>query len=350
MRLFWLILLIPSVLFSQPRVAVYDGFRVWDDGLTATLAFLDHIEVDADRISAAEINDGEWVDDYDAIWFPGGYAWYYTRHIRNNGQEAIRQFVNDGGVYVGVCAGAFFAADIIVWEGDTINYPLDLFDGTAIGPLEDIAEWPNHTMTELNLNEDHSSEPDIENAGYQLYYGGPYLERGDTAIESLAKYSETGLCCALTSNYGDGKLLLIATHPEIEEDDDRDNNNFGDDLDDDGSDWDWLAIVVNWLLPNEDEENVADTTILLPTGLDMLIYPNPFNANANLQISVLNSGFFTFGLYDLTGKQVQPIWNGELISGNHTLSIDGSGLSTGNYYIQEITSQGSLTKSIILLK
>jgi len=98
--------------------------------------------------------------------------------------------------------------------------------------------------------------------------------------------------------------------------------------------------------------SVDDNQIeILPTSFHISsVYPNPFNAVTNLKVEVAKSGFISFYLHDVTGKQVQPIWNGELTSGNHTFSVDGSRLSAGNYIVHGVNSQGNVTRNIVLLK
>jgi hypothetical protein len=44
-----------------------------------------------------------------------------------------------------------------------------------------------------------------------------------------------------------GRVFLVGTHPEIDEDSDRDEVAFGNDLDDEGSDWDLMQKAILWL-------------------------------------------------------------------------------------------------------
>jgi hypothetical protein len=48
--------------------------------------------------------------------------------------------------------------------------------------------------------------------------------------------------------YGLGRVFLVATHPEIEEDSNRDGVDFADELDDQGSDWELMREVILWSL------------------------------------------------------------------------------------------------------
>ena len=47
---------------------------------------------------------------------------------------------------------------------------------------------------------------------------------------------------------GGCRLPLVGTHPEVEEDSERDGVAFGDELDDEGSDWELMEKAVLWCL------------------------------------------------------------------------------------------------------
>ena len=76
--------------------------------------------------------------EFDVIVFPGGYAYGYKTGLDGHEQK-IRDFILAGGSYFGICAGGFYAAGTIWWEGRSYPYPLDIYSGEATGPLDDIA-------------------------------------------------------------------------------------------------------------------------------------------------------------------------------------------------------------------
>jgi len=151
--------------------------------------------------------------NFKVVAFPGGYAYGYQLGLDGHEQK-VRNFVSNGGSYYGVCAGAFYAADSIVWEGESYNYPLDLFSGTDTGPLSDIAGWPNYSLTTTDINDSV-----VGNLGnqYQMYYGGGY-KSNVSGTYTVATYSYSGQYSgtrnAIRFAYGDGRVLLIGTHPE----------------------------------------------------------------------------------------------------------------------------------------
>ncbi len=58
-------------------------------------------------------------------------------------------------------------------------------------------------------------------------------------------------------------------------------------------------------------------------------YPNPFNEETQIMLQNPRAGFFSIAVYDLLGRQVAVLFQGELSSGNHSFVWDGKD-SNGN--------------------
>ena len=238
---------------ARAQIAIYNdgGLGVWQDGLVALEQFLQWKGISYQEVDAQFINDNHLTDQFDAICFPGGYAYYYKLAINDSGLAHIRELVASGGGYLGICAGAYFACDSIVWEEDgLLDYPLDLFDGVAIGAIDTIAPWDNYTMTRLNLNPANPINQYEPNYQIMLYYGGPYFVAHENfSFDTIGTWDAYfDLPGAINFAYGSGRVLFLGPHPEIEEDDARDSTTFAQELDDAGSDWPFLWSAIDWLL------------------------------------------------------------------------------------------------------
>jgi len=100
--------------------------------------------------------------------------------------------------------GRFYAADTIVWQGTTYNYPLNLYSGQDIGPLDDIIAYPNYTLTAITFVDTTFGSGTLQ----QLYYGGGYhtLVSGATNVGKLT-YGGTynNQSAVVRFNYGSGQ-------------------------------------------------------------------------------------------------------------------------------------------------
>ena len=185
-----------------------------------------------------------------ALYVPGGWAWPYVQMIAPEGKRAIRDFVRGGGSYIGVCAGSYFAADVIRWQDRIVEYDLDLFAGTASGPIDAIQPWKSWRMTYLDLDARHPINAG-ETEQQALYWGGPaYRPHAGHDVTVLARYRATGEAAAITSAFGLGQVLLMGCHLEIGWDETR--KAF--DLEGaHGARWDWLERAVRWAILQTEE-------------------------------------------------------------------------------------------------
>lgn len=79
-------------------------------------------------------------------------------------------------------------------------------------------------------------------------------------------------------------------------------------------------------------------------------YPNPFNPETSINFSVPKSGFVSLKIFDLLGKEVATIVNGELASGNYIRVFNANELPSG-VYIYRLEAEGtSISRKMNLLK
>ncbi|MEW5986267.1 MAG: BPL-N domain-containing protein [Chloroflexota bacterium] len=195
---------------------------------------------------------------FDVIIFPGGYAPGYITQLTGHEQK-IRDFVSASGGYVGISAGTFYAADDIGWYGQFYPYPLNLFLGEVMGPLDDIAPWPGWALTPLHINDPDFGDFTLDG----LYWGEGYLElppAGQQQVDTVATFAYGGQYAGLPGmvkhSYGSGRVIQPNMHLEVEEGSTNDwvyfdNFQYGsnDPQVDPESDWPFLSEVWNWARP-----------------------------------------------------------------------------------------------------
>lgn len=99
-------------------------------------------------ISPRELGKTKKIDESTiAFILPGiiGEDSTYHHDIGRKGNKKITGYVEDGGVFMGICAGAYYAARQIIYEPPWRTAPktrkpgLDFFNGIAKGPLNNLA-------------------------------------------------------------------------------------------------------------------------------------------------------------------------------------------------------------------
>ena len=79
-------------------------------------------------------------------------------------------------------------------------------------------------------------------------------------------------------------------------------------------------------------------------------YPNPFNPATMIEFNLDHTQNVTLGVYDLTGRQVALLVNGQKTAGTYHVMFDGSRLTSGLYLYRLRTADQILTRKMMLLK
>jgi hypothetical protein len=79
-------------------------------------------------------------------------------------------------------------------------------------------------------------------------------------------------------------------------------------------------------------------------------YPNPFNPATIISYTLLKSGRVRLAVYDLLGREVAVLVDGDESAGSHQLTFSRPGLSSGIYFYRLETSRQAITKKMLLLK
>jgi glutamine amidotransferase-like uncharacterized protein len=229
-------------------VALYQDVGVWSSSVTAAERMFQWMGYRVKRVDADAVNR-LGLEPYKVFCVPGGDMYEYSRSLTSQGKQRIRTFIQGGGGYIGICGGAYLAAGQVIWRGtQLVMDPLRLYQGRAMGPVDAIVPYPDSGMCRIQMRtRDHPVTATLPDSAWVLYYWGPELLPDPLApVTILGEYAADRAPAILAFDYGLGRVFLIGTHPEIEEDSDRDGVTFGDELDDRGSDWDLMKNATDW--------------------------------------------------------------------------------------------------------
>ncbi len=89
---------------------------------------------------------------------------------------------------------------------------------------------------------------------------------------------------------------------------------------------------------------------LLPEGYKLNTYPNPFNPVITISLSIPEMEFANVDIFDIQGRKVTNLVNGNYQPGNYSVTWDASAYSSGVYLITFSASGIRLTQKVLLLK
>ena len=109
-------------------------------------------------ISAKQVIEDDWQDSTSIFIMPGGRDLMYLRKLKSEGCKKIKEFVEEGGSYLGICAGAYFGAEAVEFEkGNALEVvgtrDLNFVKAKAIGPayMEPKFSYRNHEGSKAAL-------------------------------------------------------------------------------------------------------------------------------------------------------------------------------------------------------
>lgn len=172
-----------------------------------------------EAIDAKDLQNKLVLDQVWGIVFPGGRDIPYHNALQGNSNRCIRDFVKNGGNYIGICAGAYYGCDSIEFEK---GYPLEVigerelkfFPGKAVGTVY-------HPGTFTYCSEVGARKASItkDNQTYRVYYNGgctftPIKSLLNTHI--IATYADIpdSPPAIISCQYGKGTALLSGIHFE----------------------------------------------------------------------------------------------------------------------------------------
>jgi hypothetical protein len=79
-------------------------------------------------------------------------------------------------------------------------------------------------------------------------------------------------------------------------------------------------------------------------------FPNPFRTSTAIRFCVPKRSHVSLRVYDVRGREVQAVLDGEVGPGYQTSAFDGSNLASGVYYCRMVAGRFSETRKMVLLK
>lgn len=169
-------------------------------------------------VYALDVINNTAFDKCDLFIMPGGADRPYCSKLNGTGNANIRRYIEKGGVYLGVCAGAYYGArDIEFHKGSADEIcekrELSLIQTTARGSLSDICLYTGDTLNTAKWTSLKTKEGIIHH-GY--YHGGCAFSEEDDSITVLARYEKVTSkpAAIITKKIGNGHVILSGIHPE----------------------------------------------------------------------------------------------------------------------------------------
>lgn len=172
------------------------------------------------RVGARDIRDGV-LKEVDVLVQPGGSGSKQAEALKPEGREAIKDFVKNGGGYVGICAGSYLATTDYTWSLGILN-----------AKVIDRKHWARGTgEVKIKITDEGKQLLAATDDVVAVYYGQGPLLAPDTkddlpAYKPLAVYETEiaekgapsgvmkGTTAIAAASFGKGRVICISPHPE----------------------------------------------------------------------------------------------------------------------------------------
>ncbi len=113
--------------------------------------------------------------------------------------------------------------------------------------------------------------------------------------------------------------------------------------------------VIVWPLQARPLTAVSPDPVPAPTAMSLQVSPNPFNPRTRLVFTLAAAGRADLAVYDLAGRMVRRLENGELPAGEHVRIWSGDddagrSLPSGTYVARLATAAGVETRKLVLVR
>ena len=196
------------------RAFIYDGEGVAPGCRVETFHSLQRTGFKCERVRGERFCETDLSDTCDLIVFPGGRASPFAEALGEAGCQNILQFVRNGGRYLGLCAGAYFACTEIEFAK---GLPHEILTGGGLSFFRGAAVGPAHSPDEFQYNSERNAHVLRLQGAYPgpVYYnGGCWFRGADSNVEILAYYEGSELPAVVGFSYGKGRVLLSGVHIE----------------------------------------------------------------------------------------------------------------------------------------
>ena len=191
------------------QVLVYD-----DQGASLQSVAALKTYFNARSVTGQCLQDTTWISNTDLLVMPGGRSLPFYQTLGDLGNRNIIDFVNAGGTYLGLCAGAYYAARKTLFACGLpheieLDGALNFFEGEAIGPvfLQEKFDYGSETGARI-------VDVVIDGEIYPAYFnGGCYFSESPFTI---ARYLDNNLPAMIAFSFGKGRVVLSGVHPELD--------------------------------------------------------------------------------------------------------------------------------------
>lgn len=209
-----------SLSSAKKKILIYHDSGTYQQSIDAIYSQLQQTLTPEARIKLVNsdyLRNKAWEAKTAALIMGGGMCGEWDKSLQEDGVKKIHDYVFNGGKYLGICAGAYFAAtsshfSLLGKLPIEKSRPLRFFQGRAVGPIFPTAD---HLSPQAAL----AAKIDLATVSGHCYYQGGCLfdiQADSPLTKVIANYAYPYRGAAIIScKVGKGQAVLCGLHPEF---------------------------------------------------------------------------------------------------------------------------------------
>lgn len=201
------------------RAALFADEGAGERGINAVTEQLRESGIEVVHVKGNEIAEGI-LTGFDVVIFTGGSGSGQADALGEKGRENVREFVREGGGYIGICAGAYLACTGFSWG-------VGVLDAKAVSP-----KWRRgHGIVEMEITAAGEEIIGLPAKTHQVrYQNGPIIEphgrddippfetvaffRSELAENDTPEGIMVNSPAIVRGTFGEGRVVVSSPHPE----------------------------------------------------------------------------------------------------------------------------------------
>jgi len=306
-----------------------DGGNNWeaDQRLSSNSAFSEYPTV---TISGLKVNIA-WEDNrdgnreiYNKYSTDGGVTWSGENRLTNNSSQSTSVSITSEGDFVDMTWSDQRDGN---WE---IYYKYSFDGGINFGPDQRLTNASGNSWYPSIATDDafiHICWQEARDGNNEVYYKIS-TDGGASWSGDLRLTNDAGASSTPSINISGSALHIVWS-------DNRDGN----------------TEIYYKRNPSGNPIGIVPISTTIPDGYKLSQnYPNPFNPVTNIEFALPNAGYVKLAVYDMNGKEVAVLVNGQLAAGTYKADYIASSLSSGVYFYKLTAKDFTATKKMILIK
>lgn len=245
------------------------------------------------------------------------------------------------------------------WMGDALEFYLGFYNALLEPPhkfkdvdLAGTGDWRIGFTAWGTTQKSGSSDfefPGVERTVYQKFTGDGYIIEVRIALDSLAKGHDLKVV--------DGMMMpLRIDGTDLDPSKGDTGRTLWTGWGNQGNSQDWMRPATFGFLQVIGGPTAVETEPVQPLVFELKNnYPNPFNPVTTISYQVAKTSPVRIAVYDLLGKEVATLVDGQITAGSHTITWNGQNhagqaVSSGVYFCRMITPEYSHILKMTLLK